>query len=184
MKKKNIKYLPNLYFNSFFSIPYDYFSKKGIKVLFFDLDNTLLSPNEKELSIETKNQLKEIKKKFKIIIISNSSYKRINKVLGSDFNYILLKWFQKKPSNYGFIKALELFNIKNDQAIMIGDQLRTDILGANKMKIFSILVKPINKSSECFLTKLNRLIFEYPYISYIKKKYPKIYTEKFKNFLE
>nr|QOX89296.1 HAD hydrolase-like protein ['Parthenium hysterophorus' phyllody phytoplasma] len=41
---------------------------------------------------------------------------------------------------------------------MIGDQLTTDIKGANKLNIISILVKPLNKSQENLFTKCNRFL--------------------------
>ncbi|KXT29319.1 HAD hydrolase, IA, variant 1 family protein [Candidatus Phytoplasma oryzae] len=184
MKKKIIKYLPNFYYDSFLDIPYDFFFKKGIKALLFDLDNTLLSSEEKVLNDITQKKMKQIKEKFKIFILSNASKKKLKRVLNSDFFYIYLKWYQKKPSKYGFKKVLNLLNIDIHKVLMIGDQLRTDILGANKMRILSILVKPINKNKESFWTKLSRFLFEDPVIEYLKKNNNQIYNEKFKNFVK
>nr|KAB8122292.1 YqeG family HAD IIIA-type phosphatase [Candidatus Phytoplasma sacchari] len=176
-------YLPDFHYKSFFDIPYDFFFNIGIKVLIFDLDNTLLSSGDNKLNFETINKLNEIKKKFKIFILSNTSKKKLIKILNPDFYFIHLKWYQKKPSIYGFKKVLDLFDINSYEALMIGDQLMTDIFGSNKMDILSILVKPVNRKKEFFFTKLIRFLFEYPIIKYIKKKYPQIYIDKFKNFI-
>ncbi|KAB8121890.1 YqeG family HAD IIIA-type phosphatase ['Cynodon dactylon' phytoplasma] len=185
MNKKIKKYLPNFYYKNFFDIPYDFFAKKGIKALIFDLDNTLLSSSDSKLNSQTIKKMKEIQEKFKIFILSNSSKKKLKKVFKFNFfNYIYLKWYQKKPFLYGFKKILSLLNVNHDQVLMIGDQLITDILGSNKMNIKSILVKPIDRKNEFFFTKFNRFLFEYPIISYTKKNYPHIYKEKFLDFIK
>ncbi|WCA22448.1 YqeG family HAD IIIA-type phosphatase [Candidatus Phytoplasma oryzae] len=186
IKKNILEYLPDYYYPSIFDIPYDFFVSKGINALIFDLDNTLLSSSDKYLDLRTLNKIKEIKKKFKIFILSNTFRNKLKRVLCSNFDvsYIYLKWYQKKPCLYGFRQALNLLNVYHNQAIMIGDQLRTDILGAKKMKILSILVNPINKKSESVFSKFNRFFFEKPVINYIKKKHYQIYIEKFKNFVD
>ena len=38
---------PKLYVHSFQDIPYENYKKQGIKTLFFDLDNTVMSYDEK-----------------------------------------------------------------------------------------------------------------------------------------
>ncbi|MEC4558958.1 MAG: YqeG family HAD IIIA-type phosphatase ['Conium maculatum' witches'-broom phytoplasma] len=183
MEKAN-KYLPEFYYDSFLDIPYDDLAKKGVKALFFDLDNTLLENKQNALSEENKQFLQQMQPLFKIVILSNASKKRLATVLKSDFDYIPLTFFRKKPSSWGFLKALEQFNVSAEETVMIGDQLRTDILGANKMKITSILVKPINRNNESLVSRLSRYFIERPYIKKIKKNNPKIYQQKFKNFVE
>jgi HAD superfamily phosphatase (TIGR01668 family) len=183
MNKTN-KYLPQFYYDSFLDIPYNDFLKKGVKVVFFDLDNTLLENNKNNLTEKNKKFLKKIQQLFTVVIISNASQKRLKMILKSDFDYIKLNFFHKKPSSWGFLKAFEKFNVSSEKTIMIGDQLRTDILGANKMNITSILVKPINRKNESFISRLSRYFIETPYIKKVKKNNPKIYQQKFKNFVE
>ncbi|MDV3157292.1 MAG: HAD hydrolase-like protein [Candidatus Phytoplasma australasiaticum] len=73
---------------------------------------------------------------------------------------------------------------KNHEVVMIGDQLTTDIKGANKLNIMSILVKPLNKSQENLFTKYNRFCVERPLINLIRKTNLSIYNNKFKNFIK
>ncbi|TVY12199.1 YqeG family HAD IIIA-type phosphatase [Candidatus Phytoplasma pini] len=182
--KKYYKYLPKFYFNSIFQIPYDFFFQKGIKAILLDLDNTLLKYNENQINPKIKKILYKIKKKFFLVIISNASKGKLKKILYPDFDYIYLKFYQKKPCVKGFLKALDLFNVSYDQAIMIGDQLTTDIQGANKINIISVLIKPLDPSKESFWTKLNRFFIEKPFIKKIKKIDPQLYKKKFQHFLE
>ena len=73
-----IPYLkPQLYVQSFQDIPYYDFKKQGIKTLFFDLYNTVMSYDEKIISTENLLFLEQLKKDFKVVIVSNSGYKRV-----------------------------------------------------------------------------------------------------------
>ncbi|MDV3205303.1 MAG: HAD-IA family hydrolase [Weeping tea tree witches'-broom phytoplasma] len=178
------KYLPQFYYDSVFDIPYNMFLCKNIKALFFDLDNTLLESYETTFNFKTQHLLKKISQIFKVVIISNASNKRLRKILKHDWHYIYLNFFYKKPHSWGFIKALDLVNEHHNKTVMIGDQLHTDILGANKLQIISILVKPLNRNKEPFFTKLKRLLIEKPLIEKVKKQSPLLYKQKFKNFIK
>jgi len=46
--------------------------------------------------------------------------------------------------------ALNLLDLKKDEVVMVGDQIFTDVLGANKFGIKSILVNPISKKEGIF----------------------------------
>ena len=46
-----------------------------------------------------------------------------------------------KPSRRGFIRMLEQLDSTPAKTVMIGDKLWTDILGANRMGIYSIRVR-------------------------------------------
>ena len=50
-----------------------------------------------------------------------------------------------KPLKFGFKKALKTIGLRAEEVCMIGDQVFTDVLGANRLKIASIYVRPINK---------------------------------------
>lgn len=45
--------------------------------------------------------------------------------------------------------------LENENIAAIGDQIMTDVIGANRCKMFSILVKPINEK-DIWITKLKR----------------------------
>lgn len=62
---------------------------------------------------------------------------------------------QKSHLSFGFLKAKKLMGLENENIAAIGDQIMTDIIGANRCKMFSILVKPINEK-DIWITKLKR----------------------------
>ncbi|WP_334330971.1 YqeG family HAD IIIA-type phosphatase [Candidatus Phytoplasma prunorum] len=182
MNCKLSQYIPDFYFDNIFKIPYDLFLSQGFKGIFFDLDNTLMSYSDNNLNNFTKKFLKKIKKNFQIVILSNASKKKLKKICNNDFLYVYLNFFYKKPSVFGFKRALELINLPFNKVLMVGDQLVTDVLGASKMKIKTILVKPINREKEFLFTKFKRFWIERIILKKIKKKKNEIYENKLKKF--
>ncbi len=151
------KFVPKYHFKSIYDIDYKALKDKGIKYIMFDLDNTLI-PYHETLPTEDLIKLKEeLIKDFKIIIVSNSKKNRVSNFADAlGVKYIK---FAKKPLKKGFILALhELEVTSKKEVLFVGDQLLTDIYGANRMKLNSVLVDPVNRETEAFITKFNRKI--------------------------
>ena len=74
-------------------------------------------------------------------------------------------YFGTKPFKRGFKKAIKLLEEKNENIAAVGDQIFTDIIGANRCNLFSILVKPIAEK-DLLITKIKR-----PLENIIIKKY-------------
>ena len=60
-----------------------------------------------------------------------------------------------KPFKRGFKKAIKLLEEKEENIAAVGDQIFTDVIGANRCKLFSILVKPIAEK-DLLVTKIKR----------------------------
>ena len=60
--------------------------------------------------------------------------------------------------------------------IALGDQLVTDILGFNRLGLYSVLVKTIDKKTQKWYTKINRLR-EKKILKNIKKTNSEIYRK-------
>jgi HAD superfamily hydrolase (TIGR01662 family) len=54
----------------------------------------------------------------------------------------------RKPDALIFQLALEHFKVTAEEAAMVGDTLDADILGANRMGIYSIWISPLNEADE------------------------------------
>ena len=65
--------------------------------------------------------------------------------------------FGMKPFSYGFHKAIDELGIPKSEIAIIGDQIFTDIMGANFLGIKSILVEPVSES-KTFMLKLKRFL--------------------------
>ena len=74
----------------------------------------------------------------------------------------------KKPLKKKYKKILEIYKFNDSEIACIGDQLLTDILGANRMGFTSILVNRI-ASQEVITTRINRF-FEKFFLKKLAKK--------------
>lgn len=158
------KFVPDLFYQNVYSIDYKKLKKMGIKCLIFDLDNTISSYEVNEPDKKIKELFYNLAKDFKIILLSNNTKNRVRpfkEKLNVDSSYKSGKPFKKK-----YQKVLDLYGYKDTEIACIGDQLLTDVLGANKMGFTSILVNPISPN-EPFRTKINRF-FERKIIKKLK----------------
>lgn len=148
-------FYPYEYAESVFTIDYRKLYEMGYRAVIFDVDNTLVHHGE--------DSTKEVDALFrkihgtglKTLILSNNSEKRIKKFLENiDSPYI---FNAQKPKKEGYLKSLEMLNLKKNEAVMIGDQVFTDIFGANRCGIPNILVKFMRKESETEIGKKRKL---------------------------
>lgn len=139
----------------------------NIKAVLTDLDNTLIAWNNPEATEETIKWIELMKKNnIKVVILSNNSDKRVKKVATIlDLEYIPNAL---KPLTRGFKKAVKQYSFPKEEWLMVGDQIITDIKGANNAGIKSVLVKPI-MDSDAWNTRLNRFV-ELKIMNYLIKK--------------
>ena len=102
----------------------------------------------------------------KVFLNSNNKEKVEQVAKKLDIPYI---YFSMKPLKAGFKKAKNILNLPNEQIAVVGDQILTDIIGANRMKMFSILVKPIAEK-DIWITRLKRPLENKIIENYNKKK--------------
>lgn len=147
---------PKEYFNSVKDISIDLLNKYNIKGLILDVDNTLINLDRKmpEGISEWAKNIKE--NGIKICILSNSN--KIDKV-GAVAKILNVPYifFGKKPLKSGFLRAKDILKLDNENIAVVGDQIFTDIIGANRCNMFSILVKPIEEK-DYLITRLKRPI--------------------------
>ena len=92
---------------------------------------------------------------FKTLLLTNNEEERVLRFLKNiDSLYIC---DAMKPNKEGYLKAIEMMDIKKGETLFIGDQVFTDILGANKSGIASILVEFIRLDNEIKIGKRRRV---------------------------
>ena len=128
-------FAPNMYRTSVGDINLKTLKEKGFRYIFIDLDNTVVPWGENYFAEGRKEWiLNAVSEGFKICIVSNSSSGRCAALAGQvDLPFVCPAF---KPLKRGFLKALELTGGKSSQAVMIGDQIFTDVLGANSSVAF------------------------------------------------
>ncbi len=145
---------PKLYLNSVKEISLEILKKNNLKGLILDVDNTLID-YEKNMPDGTKEWIEKLKQaNISLCIVSNTNQKeKVEKVAKKlDIPYI---YFAKKPCKSGFKKAQKILKLENEQIGVVGDQIMTDVIGANRSHMFSILVKPIDEK-DIWITKIKR----------------------------
>lgn len=159
---------PKKYFKKITDITVEFLKENKIQGLILDVDNTLIDFNLNVL--EGLEQWHEdiVKNGIKTIIVSNTNKKEKIKMISSllKIDYIM---FAMKPSKKGFIEAKKRLNLEEENIAAIGDQIFTDVLGANRNKMFSILVEPIDKK-DIWLTVVKRPIEKMIIKKYLKTK--------------
>lgn len=145
---------PKLYLNSVKDISIELLQKYNLNGLILDVDNTLID-YDKNMPEGVEDWIKDLKKaKTKLCIVSNSNNKeKVENVAKKlDIPYI---FFAKKPLKSGLNKAKKIMELESYQIGVVGDQIMTDIIGANRCNMFPILVKPINEK-DIWVTKIKR----------------------------
>lgn len=140
------KLYPTKYLDSSYSIDYEQLYRSGIRGLIYDIDNTLVEHGmpATERAIKLFEQLRSIG--FDTCLISNNKEPRVKPfadAVGSKYVYDA-----HKPSRKNYIRAMELMGTDTGNTYFIGDQIFTDVYGANRAGIPSILVKPIHQKEE------------------------------------
>lgn len=145
--------LPDIYQKSIFTIDYDKLYKRGVRLLIFDLDNTLALIDEKNCPLKVKELIIDLKKRFKVVMISNNVSSRIKPY--KDELEIDAISMAMKPLTRGLIRIKRIYKCEKKEMIMIGDQLVTDILSGKLFGILTCLVEPLGEK-DLKITGFNR----------------------------
>ena len=163
---------PSEDYDSAYDIDFYAYYNKGYRGILFDVDNTLVEHGQPVTirAIELFARLREAG--FKTCIISNNKEYRVKPLADALESYYVYK--AGKPAARGYIEGMEHMGTSGSTTLFVGDQIFTDILGANRAGIHSILVKPVAKHEEIQIVLKRKL--EY----FILKKYNKEKLKKAK----
>ena len=157
---------PDLYLDTIYDIDLELLKQKGINGIITDLDNTLVGWDVKEYDDRLRAWVEEVKSLgLKICIVSNNSAARVNDFANKTGLYAISS--AKKPRKKAFKQALQSLELNSKEAAVIGDQIFTDILGGNRMGLYTILIIPISQKEfigtkvvrrleKIFLKRLNK----------------------------
>lgn len=140
------QFYPRLYLDSAYEVPYGDFRAKGYRGVIFDIDNTLVphdAPADAR-AVELFERLRALG--MSTCLLSNNKEPRVKSFAGQVGSLYLYKG--GKPARRGYLAAMERMGTGRENTLFVGDQLFTDVWGANRAGIYSILVKPINPREE------------------------------------
>lgn len=128
---------------------------KGYSVLFVDLDRTLLSHDQRFLSLKHLSWIQTCKDYgFKVVILSNNrSRRRVKRVL--EQIQCAGMYMACKPFTFGIHHLVKMYDLDLSKSVVIGDQVFKDVLVGNWLKLHTILVKPL-EDSQSFIFRMQK----------------------------
>lgn len=158
---------PKQHLNSIFELDPDELRSLGIKGIIADMDNTLVPWNDRTVYPRLSRWLDRLKNEgFSLYIVSNNTPDRGGQ-LALDLGIPAI-WYAIKPRRRAFRQALKKMGLSAPEVAVIGDQIFTDVLGGNRLGLYTILVTPIS-DKEFIWTRLMRQ-FERMVLNHLKKK--------------
>ena len=134
--------------------------RRGVKLLMLDFDNTIVPYTTSVPTQKMERWLDWAKcSGVQVCVVSNSRKERV-KVFCRQYGIDCIT-HARKPFSQGIRQCLERYGIQARQAALVGDQIYTDVLGANRMGVTSILVSAIHNHN--FWLKA-RHVLELPFI--------------------
>jgi HAD superfamily phosphatase (TIGR01668 family) len=144
-----MKIIPNLITDGVLDLNAEFLTQRGIKLLLCDLDNTLAPYGGKPPSqalLDWKKSLDDAN--IEVFIVSNTRKLRADlfaKQFGADY----IK-HAHKPWTENVLMVINERGLERSQVMMVGDQLLTDVLGANLCGVTSVLVRPISLNNPLY----------------------------------
>ncbi len=148
-----------------------FFTKRGIKAVFLDIDNTLVTPCTPRPTKQAERFILSLcEAGLSVCFISNNNKQRVE-----TFNVFGLytSHYSAKPLPLAYWWFIKKLGIKRREAAAVGDQIYSDILGANLAGIVSVYVPPIAVGGEGTFVQWKRQR-EQRVVRYLKQcgKYP------------
>ena len=129
---------------------------RGIRALLMDLDNTLVPWNSHDLAPETRLWLEEAKVcGLGLCLVSNAHSRRLERVLeGLDIPFVPKA---RKPRKAGFRNGLKMLHALPGETAIVGDQLFTDVLGGNRLGLYTIFISHYGGPEQWWMTGIRRI---------------------------
>ena len=174
-------FFPGEYLDSTYVIDFDKLYQDGYRAVIFDVDNTLV-PHDAPADARAIGLFKHLKELgYSCMLLSNNKEPRVKKF--NDVVKVNYIYKANKPMPANYKKSMNILGTTKENTIFIGDQIFTDIMGANLTGIRTILVKPIHPKEEIqivlkripeklilFFYKIKIKLFGSKYESSLKRK--------------
>lgn len=151
--------IPDISRDDIYALTPESFTSKGVKLVFLDVDNTLIPYSTNEAPPRLTAWVESMRDAgLELFILSNNRGDRPG-ILAGQLGLDFVKR-AKKPSTAEFLRISGEKNIPPENCALVGDQVYTDILCAKRAGALAVLVKPIKFSNPFFVL---RYIAELPF---------------------
>lgn len=147
-------FTPDWYVASYRNLDLERLVRLGIRVLVCDIDNTLVAHDMADPDEAVFTFVDAVKKSgLHMVLLSNNVKERVERFAAS--LDVATYPFARKPLKKTYVKMMKDMNCQPHQVAVLGDQLLTDMLGANRVGCYTILTQPVaQRDLRC--TKINR----------------------------
>ena len=156
-------FYPDEYLDSTYLIDFEEKYRQGYRGIIFDIDNTLVPHGlpADERAVALFKRLRDTG--YQVTMLSNNKEPRVKMFCDAvDAPYI---YKAGKPNPAKYRQAMKDMGTDEKNTLFVGDDIFTDVWGANKAGIHSILVKPIHPKEEIQIV-LKRYLEKIVLISY------------------
>ena len=147
----------------FTDLDIDHYRKLGFDTILLDIDNTIAVPNTGTCDERAEKFIRDLEDAgFKVVIFSNNTKKRVElfkRDIPVDYNC-----WSMKPLPFSYLYTCKRLGSKPEKTIVLGDQLITDILGANLSGCYGIYCKQLQEKDSRITTvnrKIEKFIWRY-----------------------
>ena len=135
-------YVPDVYEPKIYRIDYEKLKERGIKLITFDLDDTIVPKVTNRMPESAPPLMTKLKKMgFKVMLISNSRKVKKVEMFAKKLNVEYSIARAKKPGGEAFEKAREKYHLEEKQIAHVGNSIMNDVGGANPSGIMTCLVR-------------------------------------------
>lgn len=137
-------------------IDIDYLLSQGIRGLLLDLDNTIVAWDSHDVEHVVQDWLHRAKASaLSLCLVTNAKLDRVERTIRPlGIPYVALA---RKPMLRGFKKAMHILGTAPAETAMVGDQIFTDVLGANLLGVYSILIELPDPKEQWWMKGTRRL---------------------------
>ena len=129
-----------------YGIDYEALYRKGYRGLIYDVDNTLV-PHGAPADDRAKALFERLHTiGFSAVLLSNNKEPRVK--MFNDAVQVSYIYKAGKPNPANYRKAMEQMGTDEKNTLFVGDQIFTDIWGANRAGMDTVLMEPVDKSTD------------------------------------
>ncbi len=150
------RFYPDEDVDSVYDIDFEKRKEQGVTGVLFDIDNTLV-PHGAPADERAKKLFAKLGRLgMQVVFISNNKEPRV-KMFRDGVNYGTYIYKAGKPNPKNYREAMRRMHSDETNTLFIGDQLFTDVWGAKRAGIHTILVKRIHPKEEIQIVLTRRL---------------------------
>lgn len=168
-KKRGVQMLcPHRYCHGVAEVSIEDLQREGIDTVLLDLDNTLVPWQKRDMTEEVRGWLVALKEAgMKLYLVSNTRHGKRIDALSEELGipHVRGAW---KPRKKGFLHAMKELGSDPSKTVIIGDQMFTDVLGGNRLGLYTVMVRPLARR-EFMGTKISRAA-ERVFLSWFRRK--------------